>query len=360
MELQLQRAAYDVSINLALVNIFDSRLYPLRISFLSLCLAFIPLNSWAAGTTAGFTITNSATLSYSIGAIVEPPITSLPASFQVDELIQPVLTWQDASAVPVNTPSTNEALTFLLTNAGNGQEAFSLARTNGPLPLPAGNYTPLDGTIGSLFMENNAQPGFQPSGPNADTVYVLGVNDPDLAPDAGLIIYVISNTPTVPDNSQGDVLLTVASLTAGAAGALPGTGLLGLGQGGSDAVVGSSNAQSSATGSYIATGLNLLVNKTVISTLDPNGGSVAMPGAVITYQIIADLTGSGIAANLVLTDPLPAETTYVPGSITVDGATRTDASDADNAQFIANTISVSLGDVISPREVTVTFRATIN
>ncbi|GEM_PF-4976095 len=126
MQLQLQRAPNDTSNNLALANIFNSKLYLLRISFLSTCLVFFPLNSWAAGTTAGFTVTNSATLSYSIGATAEPPITSLPATFQVDEIIQPVLTWQDASAVSVNTPSINAALTFLLTNAGNGQEASGL------------------------------------------------------------------------------------------------------------------------------------------------------------------------------------------------------------------------------------------
>ena len=360
MKLQLKRAAHDASNILALANILSFRLHLLRISFLSLCLVFIPLNSWAAGTTAGSSITNSATLSYSIGATVEPPITSLPATFQVDELIQPVLTWQDASAITVNTPSINEALTFLLTNSGNGQEAFSLARTNGPLPLPAGNYTPLDGTVGSLYIENNLQTGFQASGPNADTAYVAGVNDPDLAPDAGQIIYVISDTPTVTNNTQGEVLLTVASLTAGAAGALPGTGFAGLGQGGSFAVVGGTNALSNATGSYIASGLTLAVNKTVLGTVDPNGGAVVMPGSIMTYQITATLTGTGTAANLVLTDPLPAVTTYVPGSITVDGTSRTDAADVDNAQFLANTVSVSLGDVASPAVVTVTFRATIN
>jgi len=171
---------------------------------------------------------------------------------------------------------------------------------------------------------------------------------------------VISDTPTVTNNTQGEVLLSAASLTVGAAGALPGTGLAGLGQGGSFAVVGGTNAQSSATGSYIASGLMLVVNKTVLGTIDPNGGAVVMPGAVMTYQITATLTGTGTAANLVLTDPLPAETTYVPGSITVDGTARTDAIDADNAQFFASTISVSLGDVASPANVVITFRATIN
>lgn len=319
-----------------------------------------PQTSWAAGTPAGTLISNTATVSYSIGSSVETPITSAPATFQVDELIQPILTWQDAGAVAVNTPGKNDALTFLLTNGGNGQEAFNLSRTNGPLPLPAGNYTPLNGTIGSLYLESGSQPGFQASGPNADTAYVAGTNDPNLAPDAGLTIYLISDTPAVASNIQGEVLLAAASLTAGAAGSAPGTSLAGLGQGGGYAVVGATRAQASATGSYITSGLRLVVSKTVAGVLDPNGGAVVMPGSVMTYRIAVALSGTGTAVNLVITDPLPAETTFVPGSISVDSAVKTDAADADNAQFSANTVSVSLGDVAAPANVVITFRATIN
>jgi uncharacterized repeat protein (TIGR01451 family) len=325
------------------------------------CLLLIAAqSSWAVGTPAGTTISNVATASYNIAGAIQSPVTSAPTAFKVDELIYPVLTWQDATPVAVNTPGSNDALTFLLTNSGNGQEAFNLTRTNGPAPLPAGNYTPLNGSIGSFYLENGLQSGFQTTGPNADSVYVPGVNDPNLAPNAGQIIYVISDTPNVPINARGDVLLSAASLTAGAAGAAPGTSLAGLGQGGSFAVVGTTRAQASATGSYITSGLGLMVNKTVASVLDPKGTAVPMPGAVLTYQIVVALPGVGTATNLVITDPLPANTTYVPGSIVVDGIAKTDAADADNAQFAANTVSVSLGNVAAPANVVITFRATIN
>lgn len=323
-------------------------------------LLLISHTGWAVGTTAGATISYAATVSYSIGAAVGSPITSAPASFQVDELIQPVLIWQDASAVPVNSPGTNDVLTFLLTNTGNGSEAFSLSRINGPLPLPAGNYTPLDGTAGSIYLENGLLAGFQPTGPNADTVYVTGANDPILAADAGQIIYVLSDTPAAASGSQGSVRLTAASLTAGAAGNLPGIGLAGLGQGGVFAVVGLSKAQASATGSYVNSGMGLAITKSVVSIVDPDGTAVAMPGTVLTYQILASLSGAGTATNLVVSDPLPAEVSFVAGSISVDGVARTDAADADNAQFSANTVTVSLGDVAAPANIVITFRASIN
>lgn len=321
-----------------------------------------PQSGWAAGTPAGAVISSSATGSYTLGGAAQTPVTSAPASFKVDEVIQPTLTWQDGGPVSVNAPGANDALTFLLTNSGNGQEAFSLTRTNGPAPLPSGNYTPADGSIGSIYLENGLQAGFQPSGPNADTAYAPGVNDPNLAPNAGQIIYVISNTPNAAANARGDVLLTAASRTAGAAGAAPGTSFAGLGQGGSFAVVGGGRGQAGATGSYVVSGLALVVNKAIASTLDPSGGATLAPGSVITYQIAVTLSGTGTATNVVITDPLPANTSYVPNSITVDGAAQTDAADSDKAQFInaTQTVSVSLGNVAAPANIVITFRATIN
>lgn len=318
--------------------------------------------AWALGTPAGTSIANMATLSYMVGPGVPAVVTSNTVTFRVDEIIQAVLTWQDAAPVAVSTPASDSALTFLLTNSGNGSEAFALTRTNGPLPLPPGNYTPQNGSVGSIYLESGLQAGFQASGPNADTAYVPGTNNPALAPDASLIVYVISNTPSVAANAQGNVLLNAAALTPGAAGAVPGTSLAGLGQGGGFAVVGSSGAQAKATGIMIASGIGLVVAKTVQSVLDPQGTAVVMSGSVLTYRIAATLSGAGTANNLRITDPLPAGTTYVPGSIAVNGLARSDAADADNAEYIVatRTVSVALGNLPAPASVLITLRATID
>jgi uncharacterized repeat protein (TIGR01451 family) len=325
-------------------------------------MVFAPQLSWAVGTAAGTVISNLATVSYMTGSGTPSSATSNTVSLRVDEIIQPLLTWQDATPVAVTAPGSNAVLTFLLTNGGNGPEPFGLTRTNGPAPLPAGNYTPLNGSIGAIYLESGASPGFQASGSNADRLYVPGSNDPVLAPNASITIYVVSNTPGVASNLHGEVLLSAASLTVGAAGALPGTTLAGLGQGGGYAVVGSSRAQAGATGGYITSGLSFAINKTVLKVLDPQGTNVVMPGAELTYQIVAKLTGAGTASGLVITDPLPAMTAYVPGSIVVNGLAQTDAADSDPAQFLpaTQTVSVSLGNVVSPGNVVIVFRTTIN
>lgn len=138
----------------------------------------------------------------------------LGVTIKVDGLIQPTLAWQNGTPVSVDSPGANDALAFLLSNSSNGTEASGLTRTNGPPPLPAGNHTPQNGSIGSIYLETDGTPSFQPT----DTPYAPGVNAPNLAPDVEQILYVISNAP-------GEVRLSAASLIASAADIASGLGL---------------------------------------------------------------------------------------------------------------------------------------
>jgi uncharacterized repeat protein (TIGR01451 family) len=312
----------------------------------------------AAGTPAGTLITNSATLSYFIGGVPETPIVSAPASLRVDEIINLALAWQDGGPVSVASPDSNDALTFLLTNTGNGAERFSLTRNN---LLAGDNYDPLNGSAGAIFLESGLAPGLQTSGPNADTLYAAGVNDPDLPADASRIVYVLSDTPAgLVSGNSGLAALAAAATTPGAAGAAPGTTLAGLGTGGVNAVVGASQAQASRAGSYLVGIVALSIQKTVVSALDPRAGSNVESGSVLTYRITVTLSGTGSVNNLIITDPLPAQTAYVAGSMLVNGTTRTDAVDADNAHYSANTVTVDFGNTVSPVVHVIDFRATVN
>ena len=323
-----------------------------------LLLSAVSIAARAAGTPAGTVIQNTATLSYSIGGGPTQNVTSLPASVTVAELINLTLTWQDATAVAVNSPDANSALIFLLTNTGNGPETFSLARNNA---LAGDNYDPLNGSAGAIFLESGLQPGFQPSGPNADILYVAGSNDPALTADASRIIYVVSNTPaSLANGNTGNVALTATSTTPGAAGAAPGTSLAGQGQSGVDAVVGGSRAQVTQTGGYVVGGVAVSVVKTVVSVVDPLGGNSVTTGAVITYRILVSVSGAGTAQGLTVTDPIPANTTYVVNSITIDGVTRSDAADADSAEFSAGAVRATFGNTAAPASHTIQFRVTIN
>ena len=92
----------------------------------------------------------------------------------------------------------------------------------------------------------------------------------------------------------------------------------------------------------------------------PFGGTCAVPGATITYTILAEVTGSGSISDLVVTDAAPADTSYVAGSLTLDGATLTDAADGDSGTASASGISVDLGNVSAGTSHSITFDVTID
>ena len=83
----------------------------------------------------------------------------------------------------------------------------------------------------------------------------------------------------------------------------------------------------------------IILDKQVV---DDNGGNT-VPGDTLTYTVKATNSGGDDALTSAITDAIPAGTTYVPGSITVDGAARTDAAGDDQANFGSNTVTARVG-----------------
>ncbi len=81
---------------------------------------------------------------------------------------------------------------------------------------------------------------------------------------------------------------------------------------------------------------------------DVNGGGL-LPGDVLEYTIVVKNTGNDASINTVLTDPLPAGVTYVPGSIAISAGAnqgaKPDAAGDDQADYNAatRTLTVRLG-----------------
>ncbi|MGH8060404.1 MAG: hypothetical protein ACREO7_00105 [Pseudoxanthomonas sp.] len=74
------------------------------------------------------------------------------------------------------------------------------------------------------------------------------------------------------------------------------------------------------------------------SVVDVNGGSVA-PGDILEYTLAYANTGNDGTLQTVVTDNIPANTTYVAGSLSIptgaNAGTKTDAATDDQANFIA-------------------------
>ena len=85
------------------------------------------------------------------------------------------------------------------------------------------------------------------------------------------------------------------------------------------------------------------VTKTVV---DLNGGTL-VPGDILAYSLSVTNTGNDAAIDLVLDDPIPFNTTYVPNSIQIltgpNAKPLTDALGDDQGEFTGSSIRVRLG-----------------
>ena len=158
------------------------------------------------------------------------------------------------------------------------------------------------------------------------------------------------------DGQRGRVDLTAVAKTGSGA---PGTSFAGLGQGGGDAVVGATGADSEDDGYYRVAKASVSFVKSA-TVADAFGGTAATPGSTITYSLTATVSGSGSLANLRIGDPVPAGTTYRAGSLTLEGSSLTDAADADSGSFTGTAISVGLGTVAAGTTKTITFQVKID
>jgi uncharacterized repeat protein (TIGR01451 family) len=109
--------------------------------------------------------------------------------------------------------------------------------------------------------------------------------------------------------------------------------------------------------------INLLVNPHYI------------PGAVVEYCLTVSNAGPGTGTNVTVADNVPANTTFVPGSISVgtaglgcillgtaedDNATGGDETDLYGGSFDGTTVRGVVPSVLANTSYAVTFRVTVN
>jgi uncharacterized repeat protein (TIGR01451 family) len=313
----------------------------------ALTLLMMAAPAFAAGTIAGTDIDNVASATYDTPS---GPVTiqSNMVRIKVDELLDVTVVTTDPGDIATTPGATGNVQTFRVTNSGNGEEAFRLTANT------AVGGDDFDPALTQIVLDTNNNGIYDPG---VDTVYVAGSNDPVLQPDQSITAFVITSTPiAITNGNRGTTNLMAVAVTGSGA---PGTTFAGVGQGGGNAVVGNTGADADANGflAVQAAAISLLKSATIV---DPFGGNRPVPGAVITYSIVATISGAGSLANVVITDPIPAGTVYQAGSMTLEAAAQTDAVDgADNADFNGTRVRVGAGNVPAGQTRTVTFRTVI-
>jgi uncharacterized repeat protein (TIGR01451 family) len=312
--------------------------------------ALVTAPAHAVGVAAGTNIDSTASVSYSVGA-VDANATSTTVSVTVAEILDVVVT-APATALPVGPGSTAQVLRFRVTNTGNGPEAFSLVLDNA---IAGDNFDPT-GATPSIYLDTDGSGTLTP----ADTIY-NGSNDPTLAADAFLHVFVVNDIPAgVVDGNIGRSSLIAEAATGSGD---PGTPYSGMGVGNTFAVVGTTRGRAIGVGEYLVAGVTVTAAKSQ-AVLDPFNTTHAVPGARITYTIVVSATGTGSALNTVFGDDIPDNTTYVPGSLRLNSVALTDGADADAGTYETTPtprVRVALGTLTqSGGSQTVEFAVTIN
>lgn len=256
--------------------------------------AMIAVAAYAAPP-AGTPIGNTATATYVDAASQTHTVTSNPVTTIVQQVASFTLT---ANGVRTSAPGGSVAFPHVLTNTGNGTDAFPLSVVN------------------------------------------LGGDDFDLT---GVALYADADANGVADNFVP--LATTGPLAPGAQfhfvvmGSVPGTQVAG------DAASVRVNAASTFDGAQTAFNDDLVTvtgNAVLSVTKAINQNNGASPSGPYTYTLSYTNSGNATATGLRLTDVIPAGMTYVPGSArwSVTGATAlTDADSTDAQGVVPNTVT---------------------
>lgn len=353
--------------------------------------------AFAAGTTAGTDVTNTASVAYSVGSVSQTPVNSNTTTFKVDRKINLTVAEVGGAATTVVPGASGQVSTFTVTNTSNSPLDFRLSASqdSGGTAVFGGTDN-FDMTGLQVFVESGTTPGYQPA---EDTATFID----ELAADGSKTVYVVGTVPAgrVNGDIAGVTLTAVAAQstngTTGAYVATVGTLASDAAQTNTgttddttfidtvfgDAVHGANaarNGQDSDRDQFNVVTAAIAVTKSSTVVSDPFNGTTnpkSVPGAVIEYCLDVNNTGAATATGIVLTDAIPTNTTFVSGSIKV-AATGTGAActvgsgtaeddDASGAGDVgnynvttANAVSVSQTSIASGARFKATFRVTVN
>lgn len=327
--------------------------------FLALCFP-ASQSAHALGTPSGTSITNTATATFNDGGTPVTRTASAPAVVVDNKVNLTVTKNADVTVLP---GATDQALVFEVKNEGNTSQRYALTPTNSA-GIAMENVR--------IYLDNGTNPGVWDAG---DDLYVDASTFGDVLADGRLQILIVADTPVgALSGETADYQLIATTVDAGTTTVTLPT--LGANTAGVDVVFadvtgsaagdGNRDGKHSATGIYSVNLLSLILNKSVEVVWDPNNLFVnpkAIPGARLTYTITASVVGVGTAATVVITDPIPANSTYVANSLKLNSTSLSDDIDGDVGSVVGapGTVTVELGDLTNATPLqTTSFDVTIN
>jgi uncharacterized repeat protein (TIGR01451 family) len=277
--------------------------------------------AFAAGTAAGTSVTNQASVDYEVNGIAQPQELSNTDSFLVDRRIDVTVAELGGAYTDVTPGSTDQVLSFSVTNSTNDTVDFRLAAAQS-FTDPFGGTDNFDVTNIRFYQDDGD--GLFDS--NTDTLVTFL---DEMTADETRTVFVVADIPAGrDDNDIATVTLTAIASSDGSAGATSDyvetagadtqgsvDTVFGDGAGDTDAA---RDGRFSDTGAYRVRTATLTVTKSSTVISDPFNGTTEpkrIPGAIIEYCVDVANTGSTPADTVVISDAIPANTLYVAGSI---------------------------------------------
>ena len=295
-------------------------------------------NQAMALTASGTSISNQASLSYTVGGVTQTAVASTTATFVVDTLVNMTMTVTSGTYTTVVPNSTAQVTTFTLANTGNATSNFILTPAtlaNGVTVL--GKTTNFAAT-GCAAYQDTAGSGIYV--PATDTQTFVS----NLAAATSIKVFVVCNIPaTQVNNDYAGVSLTAQASVAGAgAPGAPLTQTAGAKVLGTVATVfgdaaGSDDAANdgkiSVRSGYLVQTSSLTVTKSVAVWCDPINGATnpkLFPGSFAQYTITVSNSAAATAPATLgnVTDTIVAQLGFDPNLVqaTAGCATPTNAA----------------------------------
>jgi uncharacterized repeat protein (TIGR01451 family) len=276
--------------------------------------------AFAAGTLAGTSIINEATVNYQVGGISQTAITA-SNTVAVDRKVNLVMA-NTGATTNASPGQSNAVTTWTLTNSSNDTLDFALAAT----AQASGQTAQHGGTTAFLPVLTNVKYYLDPN--NTGSITGSGVTQvtylDEIAPDASIKLLVVADIPLSVTNGQvGGLILTGTAGAGGTAGTQGATltcnngaantnGIDNVCADGAGELTGdvANDGRNSAKGDYTVAAPELSVNKVMAIISDPvvgvSANAKAIPGAVVEYCIVvANASGGATVTNLSVGDPLP-------------------------------------------------------
>jgi uncharacterized repeat protein (TIGR01451 family) len=373
---------------------FKQQIRRVRFAVVALGLIGVVPSAFAAGTDTNYNtdITNTASVNYSVSGVPQTVINSSPTgnatpgagggaatTFKVDKKVM-FIAEETNGAATITSPGLTQVVTvFRVTNTSNGAQDFRIAADNTQPPaiifgrtdsFDMSNFT-LHISAAACSTATMVTPTFaaEPA-----TTFIAALPE-----DSCRYVFVRSDTPVSPTAANGlasTIRLVVSAATTGSSGATLEAETAGADNAAAVDVVFAESG--TANGNVVENGVSMAFDQYFVGTLTVTKTAVvisdgfsaagqfkAIPGAVMEYTITVQNNGL-VTSGASLTEIVPANTTYVAGSTTLNGAARADVAGA--MPFIGggsiNSPAAAAG-VINPGSTVaeiavVRFRVTIN